>query len=155
MSVLSGCAEIPLTASAPVNQPRLHMDCTLGTNSCNQIDAAITRLTDHPNDACKTVGNMARLRYDAPAFTGYGYAAGTAILAGTKDSYVLMNEYTFGGYPSGWGARDNHTYIMTGALSATESDLAGLLAHEEYHNQGEDGPGDFTGQSNAIQGVCH
>jgi len=131
------------------------MDCTLGINSCNQIDAAITRLTNHMNPACVDVGNNARLRYDAPAYTGYGFAPGNQTQAGTADAYVLMDEYPFGGYYSGWGPRDNHTYMMASVMSASDSDMQALIAHEEYHHSGQDGPGDFTGRSPGIQGICH
>ncbi len=131
------------------------MDYTLGVGASNQIDAAINRLTNHQDDACKTVGNMARLRYDAPSNTGYGFAAGDPTIAGSNDAYVMMDEFPNGGFYSGWGLNDNHTYVMGSALSATESQLAGLLAHEEYHHAGEDNPGHVTGRSNRIQGVCN
>lgn len=70
--------------------------------------------------------------------------------------YVIMQPEPFNTatHPSGYGPTDHVTYVMASALSATETELAKLIAHEEVHQRGHDSDSHNTRLSYDAQQSC-
>jgi hypothetical protein len=88
------------------------------------------------------------MRFDAE---GYGFRPGDGD-PGKGHMYVLMDPDP--GTFSGWGPSDQNTYVNSSAFGGSTSSLGGLIAHEEEHQSGEDGPNHNTGIANATQATC-
>lgn len=148
----ASCSDVQQTAEPDVGRARFYMDCTLSQGDCKRIEGAINLLVNSGFQDCQQAGNMAKLRYDAPSSSGYGFAPGNAADAGTNDAYVWMA--TSSNYYSGYGPVDDHTYVMQTAFAYSSTALASLMAHEEVHHTGHDGPNHHTGLATSLQGAC-
>lgn len=130
-------------------KPSTEMDCQLYSWQCQQVQSAINYLLQHANAACQAAGAAAQARYDAmPGVAGFAPGNGTS----GYDSYVIMQ--TQSGMPSGWGPTDGYTYIESSFWAVDALHAGALLAHEEEHQNGDDGPMHNTGKANALQSMC-
>lgn len=140
----------PSTGIAVGQHPSTDADCWGYSWQCDQVRAGIAYLLQHANESCRAAGQSAQARYDAPPGEA-GFAPGNA--GGDNDQmYVIM------GYPastpSGQGATDHYTYMQGSYYGLSDAQSGALIAHEEEHQNGDDGINHNTGKAQALQDKC-
>lgn len=127
-------------------------DCEMSPTKCQVIQAGITYLLQHANISCRTAGTAAQNRYNAPAGQA-GYKDGTQ----AGDGYMYVWAGLSNSTPSGYTGTDGYTYVEPSMWSDNWSDprqVGSLIAHEEQHQNGNDGPNHNTGIAVAYQQAC-
>lgn len=111
----------------------MFFDCTLGTSRCATILEGIELLETHWDPACQQAGSTARGRFFGD-YGGFHDGSGSG-----GDMYVLMHSApSWSGYwPSDGVTHVNESlWNKLGGNYITLSDIAGLIAHEEMHQEG-------------------
>lgn len=123
-----------------LTRPRFdtQFDCQLSFDQCQAIQRGITMMKNHPNVMCQNYGALAQQRYDA--ISGEGYRSqpqypnmDMSVYYNPWDGYTNV-------YPSFWTNPYIGQDLATGAL----------IAHEEYHHQGNTD----ENMANAVQSAC-
>ena len=136
-------------------RPRSDVDplnCNMDQSKCDIIRAGIDYLLNHANVSCRSVGQVALSRFEAPASYGEGYQEATQVPG--IDMGVPM---TLGNSYSGYVATSGYVNVYGSFWAGGYTDPAhtgALLAHEEQHENGMDGPGHNTTIANAYQESC-
>lgn len=125
------------------------VDCNMSPDKCSVLLAGITYLRTHANSMCINLGNIALARYNSTSGDGYDEAAQVP----NADMGVLMQTGTS---LSGWVPQNGRTQVYPSFWpSATTDQLAGaLIAHEEVHHLGNDGPNHNTTYAAQTQSAC-
>lgn len=146
-ALLTACDHAQLV-SGPIDQlrPRLTLDCTLSSAQCNAIDAGISRLEGSAIGDCQFAGNMARLLFDN---TSNGFHPGDSQAYPNLDMYVEMGPGTCS---SGECRTSDDVYVNNTSYST--SAMAGLIAHEFEHYQGNDNQAHTMNIANPRQTQC-
>lgn len=146
-ALLAGCEHARLV-SIPVDQlrPRLTLDCTLSTTQCDAIDIGIRKLEGSSISACQFAGTMARFLFDD---TSNGFRPRDAQAYPTFDMYVDM-----GPGPCSSGECRTSDDVYVNSTSYSPSAMAGLIAHEFEHYQGNDDRGHNMNIANPRQAQC-
>ena len=161
LSVLSvaGCEVNHATeiASPPNWRPRLTMDCHMSESAeqnawmCGDIQSGIRDLMASINPYCNSLGLSALARFNA---TGYGYRAGTmpnqGYLAYTRMDDNLPGQYT----ASGEHSIDDNVYFQDFWSISHPYTIAGVVAHEEVHQWGDEHAEESLGTAWGATATC-
>lgn len=128
------------------------MNCNMDESKCDIIRAGIDYLLNHANGFCRSMGQAALDRFEAPAATGDGYEEASQV-AGYNMGVVMEPGWGSSGYAPTSGQVDVYPSFWTSGFTDAQSTGA-LLAHEEQHQNGNDGIGDNTGYGPAAQQTC-
>ena len=152
-AVLLGCSTDPVTAplQADWERPRFLVDdsCTFGILYCARLRGGIDYLWGSSDAICRGYGALANDRYNA---VDHGYRNG----AYPSQPWWYTRMQPDPAFPSGWGPSDGDVNINAAAWNGTSTpcSTAGVIAHEEVHQQGWDDPTHSTGEANGIQQRC-
>jgi len=127
-------------------------NCNMEQWKCDEIRAGIDYLLNHANVSCRNAGQAALDRFNAPASSGMGYQEAAQV-----SGYDMGVNMRTGSSVSGWVPSDGYVNVYGSFWNSgyTDPQHAGaLLAHEEQHQDGNDGPGHNTGIANAYQTSC-
>ena len=147
-AALTSCEHARITSNSPLDQlrPKLTLDCTLSAGQCSAIEAGISRLENSSIGDCQFAGNMARLLFDD---TSNGFHPGDAQTYPNFDMYVEMDSG-----PCSSGDCRTVDDIFVNSTNYSTSEMAGLIAHEFEHYQGNDNRAHSMNIANPRQTQC-
>lgn len=133
-------------------------NCTFEAAKCDVIRAGIDYLIHHANESCRMAGQAALQRFEAPASSNAGYRDQPQPPAGSGPD-IDMGVWMDGGpTPSGWEPTSGYVEVSPSfwnSQSTSTADRVGaLLAHEEQHQNGQDGPDHAKGVAMGYQISC-
>lgn len=151
-----GCtaADSGTTPLAPP-QIRTSVDCEMLEGDCSRMENAINYLLRHPSGDCRAIGRTAQDRFNAPmGVAGYKYITQT----GDGDMGVAMHPVPLGTTSSGMAPDDGYVGVMPNFWQDPAFNdarlTAGLIAHEEIHQYGQDDMYHNTGMAQFQQTAC-
>lgn len=140
-----------------IPRPRFSMDCQMPSDStlnawkCGEIYSGIQDLMGSNNPYCQSLGLSAYIRYNA---TGYGYRAGVLPNQGYL-AYTVMDPNGPGQYTSsGDHPVDDSVYFQDFWTMFHPFTIAGVIAHEEVHQAGDENRAESMGSAWGATATC-
>jgi hypothetical protein len=118
---------------------------------CDIIRAGIEYLLNHANASCRSVGEVALSRFEAPASSGQGYREAAQVNGIDMGVQMQAGSSYSGGVPTNGYVDVYGSFWTSGYTDGAHT--GALLAHEEQHQNGMDWYHN-TGIANAYQTSC-
>lgn len=111
---------------------------------CDTLQRGIDMLSNSTNSYCASLGSLAQ-----DALNTWGFMPGSS---NSYDMYQYMNasSSTYSGYQNSLGL----IYVDGDTFNHNDKAVAGLIAHEMEHWNGDDGPQHNTGLAEEWQNTC-